>query len=35
MVPNRGDNNLAWSLAILWGTYFMPEMIGLRGMSGL
>ena len=36
MVPNRGDNNFARSLAILWGWGDpMPEIIGVRGMSGL
>ena len=35
MVPNRGDTNLARSLAILWGANPIPEMMGLRGMSGL
>ena len=35
MVPNTGDNNLAKSLAILWGADPMPEIIGLREMSGL
>ena len=36
MVPNRGDNNLVRSLAILWGGEDpIPEMMGLREMSGL
>ena len=33
MVPNRGDNNLARSLAILWGADSIPELIGLKGLS--
>ena len=32
MVPNRGDNNLARSLAILWGADPMPKVIGLRNI---
>ena len=38
MVPNKGDNNLARSLAISWGgggADPIPEMMGLRRMSGL
>ncbi len=35
MVPNRGVNNLARSLAILWGADPIPEIMGLRGISGL
>ena len=35
MVPDRGANNLARGLAVLWGADPMPEIIGLRGMSGL
>ena len=34
MIPNRNDI-LARSLAILWGADPMPEIIGLRRMSGL
>ena len=36
IVPNRGDNILAKSaMSDLMGADSMPEMIGLKGMSGL
>ena len=35
IVPNSTDNVLAKSLVMLWGGYPMPEMIGLKGISGL
>ena len=33
--PNKGGNILAKSLAILWGADPVPEIMGLKRMSGL
>ena len=35
IVPNRGDNILAKSLAMLCGADPIPKIIGLKGISGL